>query len=233
MVERAIRFRNWRPSAVLFLLCLATASCAADSEATNTVRFDIDFGGGVTLTTLNYEITGPNAFRRVGSLTVGAQPTVTATFQNIPMGRGYNILVSGTASDDASTCTGSLMFNVNGSMNVTLTIPLTCSGLAAVTGTLNLCPVIDELSAIPSEVNVGGAIDLTAVVRDGDNGPSPLAATWTASGGTLSNRSTAGATFTCTQLGTFSVELSVSDGDATARCAASSSVTVVCTQGGV
>ncbi len=232
MVDRAIGFRNWRTSAVLFLLCLAAPACA-DSEVTNTVRFDIDFGGGVSLTSVNYEITGPNSFRRVGSLTVGAQPTVTATFQNLPTGRGYNILVNGTATDDASTCTGALMFNVTASMTVTLTIPLTCSGLAAITGVINLCPVIDGLSAIPSEANVGGAIDLTAAVRDGDNGPSPLAATWTARGGTLANASTAGATFTCTQPGSFSVGLSISDGDATPRCAATSTVTVVCTEGGI
>ena len=127
-----------------------------------------------------------------------------------------------------------MMFDVNGTMTVTLMIPLTCSGRVAITGVFNLCPVIDGLSAIPSEVTVGASISLTAEVHDGDNGPLPLGATWQVrGGGMLSNTSMSGATFTCTATRDVRRPAQVSDGDTTPRCADTGSVTVVCTQGGV
>jgi hypothetical protein len=114
-------------------------------------------------------------------------------------------------------------------MTATLQIPITCRGFVTVIGALNLCPVVDSLSAIPAEVAVGGSIQLAVEAHDGDNGPSPLAATWTTTGGALSNPSTSGATFTCTAPGSFMVGVRISDGDTTGRCPGPSEVILVCT----
>ncbi len=217
-----------RTGAVSFLFCLALASCSVDGPVTNTILFKLDFGGGVTLSSVDYVLTGPGDFRRVGTLPVGDEPTVTATFQNLPAGQGYNIRVRGTATDDSSGCQGELMFNVTSSMTATLNIPLTCHGLVAVTGSFNSCPVVDSLSAIPAEVRVGSSIDLAAEVHDSDNGPSPIAAVWVTSGGAISNLSTTGATFTCMEVGTFMVGLKVSDGTGN-KCQDASKVTLTCT----
>ena len=238
MVERRIRSRKDLTSAAVILCCLAgagAAGCSNDSDGrvASSVSFKLDFGGGVTLSSVDYVLTGPNNFRRIGSLPVGNDPIVTATFQNLSPGQGYNIQVKGTASDDASGCKGELTFNVTASMTAALNIPLTCHGLIAITAVINSCPVIDSLSAIPSEVQVGGTIDVTAEVHDPDNGPSPLSAIWaTTTGGALSNLSTTGATFGCSTPGTFTVGLKLSDGDPRNQCADTSKLTVFCTPAG-
>jgi hypothetical protein len=237
MSERDSRSRKARtgPGSVI-TCCLAAfvaglSGCASDGDApvNNTIHLELDFGSGVTLSSVIFQMSGPNGFHRVGSLTVGDQPSVTTTFTNLPVGMGYDIRVMGTASDDASGCRGEAMFDVSASMTAMLTIPLNCTGIAAVSTTVNVCPVIDELSALPAQVAVGGSITLIAAAHDADNGPSPLSATWTApDGGTLSNQSTTGATFTCTSVGTFTIGVSVSDGQTDSNCPDFTSVTVTC-----
>jgi hypothetical protein len=208
---------------------MSGCSNEAEPPVSNTIHLELDFGSGVTLTSLAFILTGPNSFRRIGTIPVGDQPSVTATFTNLPVGTGYDVKVTGSASDDMSGCRGEAMFDVTASMTATLTIPLMCQGIASVTATINVCPVIDELSALPAQVAVGGSITLIAAAHDADNGPSPLTATWTApNGGTLSNQSTTGATFTCTSVGTFTIGVSVSDGQTDANCPDSASVTVTC-----
>src|SRR5215471_16990871 len=118
MTERAIGFWKRRTTGVLnlcFLVAACTAlSCSNDrgDQVSNTISFRLDFGGGVTLSSVDFMMTGPNGFRRTGTLPVGNDPIVTATFQNLPAGNGYNIRVKGTATDDASVCQGELTFDV-------------------------------------------------------------------------------------------------------------------------
>jgi hypothetical protein len=237
MIDSAIRLRRSRRRAVLagsWLWAMAAAmgsGCGNDGPppANDVVRFELDFGNGVTLSSVDYIMTGPAGFRRIGTLAVGDQPSIAATFQNLPVGNGYDITVKGTASDDSNTCKGEVMFNVAASMTATIQIPLICTGQAAVAAVVNVCPVIDSLAAIPSEVYVGNAIVITSVVHDADNGPSPLSATWQTNGGALSNLSTTGATFTCTAPGSFTVGLRISDGDTMNRCPDTAMITLVCT----
>lgn len=209
----------------------AALGCAGDPQppdTIDTVRFKLDFGGGVMLTSVDYVLTGPASFRRIGTLGVGDQASITATFSNLPAGQGYDIAVKGTASDDSSFCKGEVTFSVAPMMDAVVTIPLMCSGLAAVTADVNICPTIDSLSVTPAEVQVGSSLDIVAEAHDPDNGPAPLSATWATTSGTLSNLSTTGATFTCTTAGTFTVSLRVSDGTPGTKCADTASVTVIC-----
>jgi hypothetical protein len=213
---------------------LAAAGCAGDrggSPSTNidTIKLKLDFGGGVMLNSVDYVLTGPASFRQTGTLSVAAQPTISATFQGLPAGTGYDIKVAGTASDNLNLCKGEAMFNVAASMNAVVQIALACSGRATLSADVNTCPTIDSLSVVPAEVYVGDSVQLTAAAHDPDNGPSPLSATWSAASGSLTNLSATGATFTCTAAGTFTVSLSMSDGTAAPRCADNASVTVTCT----
>jgi hypothetical protein len=224
---RALNFR----SKIAFVSLWAAASLAAGCdggapEPTNSVQFQLDFGDGVTLTSVNYTLSGPNGFTRVGMLSVADQPSITTTFNNLPAGNGYSLTVIGSASDDLESCTGQATFNVSSSMSATITVALTCSGRADVTANINICPVIDALEAIPSDVTVGNTIHVTTQTHDSDNGPSPLTAMWQVSSGTLSNTSLAGATFTCTVPGTFTVSAVISDGDCSSD---SASINIVCT----
>jgi len=236
MVERSFRSWKGRTNSVSVLWCLAAAiaggvgcSNTEDAPVTNTIRFELDLGGGVNITAVDYVMTGPNDFRRTGSVGVGNSSIVTATFQNLPKGQGYNIQVRGNASDGETSCRGEATFNVNGSMTATVQIPLTCQGLISITGTINLCPVIDSLSAIPAEVAVGSAIQLAVEFHDGNPSTTPPTAIWTTTGGTLTNKSTSGATFTCAAPGTFTVGVQISDGDTTGLCPGPLEVTLVCT----
>jgi hypothetical protein len=209
------------------------ASCGGERgvapSTIDTVQLKLDFGGGVTLTSVDYNLTGPASFHQAGTLTVADQPTIMGTFQNLPAGSGYDVKVVGTASDNSSLCKGEAMFSVAMSMNAVVQIALTCSGIASVSADVNVCPTIDSLSVVPAEVYVGGSVALSVVAHDPDNGPSPLAAAWSATSGTLTNLSTTGATFTCTMPGSFKVGLGVSDGTPNPKCADSASLTVVCT----
>jgi hypothetical protein len=209
------------------------AGCAGDRDSSSagvdTIQLKLDFGGGVTLNSVDYVLTGPASFRQTGTLNVADQPTITATFQSLPPGTGYDIKVQGAASDNLNACKGEAMFNVAASMNAVVQIALTCSGRATLAADVNTCPTIDSLSVVPAEVYVGGSVQLTSMAHDPDSGPSPLAATWAATSGSLTNLSTAGATFTCSAAGTFTVSLSVSDGTPNPKCADNAAVTVTCT----
>jgi hypothetical protein len=221
--------------ALIALATLVAVGCgqgpsSETPETLDTVHLRLDFGGGVTLTSVDYVLKGPGSFKRTGTLTVGDDPTVSGTFQNLPAA-AYDVVVQGTASDDASLCKGEVMFTVSAMMNVVVPIPLTCSGRAAVAADVNTCPLIDSLSAVPAEVFVGSAIHLVAETHDPDSGPSPITATWASSSGTLGGLSPTGATFTCTAPGTFMISLKISDGTPGNKCADTASLAVTCTGG--
>ena len=95
-------------------------------------------------------------------------------------------------------------------------------------GTINVGPAIDELTVTPSTVNVGSKITLIGVATDADQGPSPLTYYWSTTGGVIDNPVGPNATLTSTTPGTFTVKLTVSDGEITAT--ASSTVTFVASE---
>ena len=75
------------------------------------------------------------------------------------------------------------------------------TGSVAVNGVANVCPMIDGISASPSEVLVGGTIALTGAAHDADSGPRALSYQWQATCGTISNAASQNPTFTCTAAG--------------------------------
>jgi hypothetical protein len=226
------RARSW--AAALALLAMG-AGCGGERDAgafIDAVQVKLDLGGGVTLTSVEYVLTGPNNFRRTGNLTVADDPTITATFQNLPPGMGYKLVVQGTGDDDQSVCKGQAMFSVAPMMNAVVQVALMCTGRAAISADFNNCPTIESLSVAPNEITVGASVQLASIAQDPDNGPVGLTATWSASSGNLTSLSTAGATFTCTAPGTFPVTLTISDGTPQMKCADTASVTIVCAPGG-
>ena len=75
---------------------------------------------------------------------------------------------------------------------------------------------------------VGSSMALQVTAHDPDSGPAVLTYAWSAPGGTLTSGTTASATFTCTQPGTFNISVAASDGDAT--CGAAQAFAVTCTE---
>jgi phospholipase C len=225
--------------AILSSTAFIVGSCGAErstSTTNNAGLGSVDIAlvqGGVTLTSVSYAISGPNGFSKSGSIDVASSATLSAVIGGLPAGNGFTITLTATATDGTTTCGGSAQFNVTAGTVTKVSVTLDChqaprTGSIAVTGTVNICPNLDSLSASPAEVAVGSSLSLSAAADDPDNGPSPLAYSWTASGGTLTGANTASPSLECTSTGTVTVSVTVSDGDPLASCAAQGSVQVTC-----
>jgi hypothetical protein len=204
-------------------------------DTTGTVSVALQIAPGVNLNSATYTITGPNNFVKTGSVDLSTATTLSVTIGGIPAGNGYQITLSGTTADGGTSCLGSATFNVTARQTTSVMVALSCheaprNGSVLVSGVLNVCPVIDGISANPAEVQLGGTIALAAAAHDTDSGPSPLSFAWQASSGTLSSASAQNPTLTCTTPGTATVTLTVSDGDPLPTCADTLSAQVTCTR---
>ena len=209
-------------------------SSITSQGATGSMSFALVVGPGINLPSATYTITGPNAFSRMGTINLSSSTTLSALISGLPAGMGYLITISATATDGVTTCGGSAHFDIVARQTTAVTVPLDChqpptTGSASISGVLNVCPIVDGVSASPSEVQVGATIALAASAHDADNGPSPLAYAWQATGGTLSSASGATSTLTCTTPGSVTVSVTASDGDTTPGCADTETAQVTCT----
>jgi acid phosphatase len=207
---------------------------AADS--TGSIGVALVLAPGSTLNTVTYQISGPNSFMKSGSLDLTHSTTLSAVIAGLPAGMGYSITLMGTTVEGGTNCMGSATFMVTAHQTTSVSVNVDChetvhTGSILVTGALNLCPLIDGISANPAEVLVGGSIAVTGTAHDSDNAPSPLTYQWMASSGTLAGASTATPTLTCTVAGPVTLTLTVSDGDSTPGCPATATATVTCTPG--
>ena len=114
-------------------------------------------------------------------------------------------------------------------MTTVLSIKIQCreqprTGSVQINGTVNVCPVVDGISASPGEVMVGFSSGLSATAHDSDGRPAAITYSWVATSGMLAGATTPAPMLLCTAAGTSTVTLTVSDGD----CADTSSVTIVC-----
>jgi len=221
-------------SSALFAGCSDTEkdSPAASETSTGSVGLALKVSDEVTLSSVNYVVTGPNGFKKSGSFDVAKSSVLSGVVGGIPLANGYSIELSATATDGQTSCSGSADFNMTSTGTVSVDVTLQCKlptrkGSVLVNGKLNVCPQVESLDAAPAEVYVGGEISLVALGSDADQGPSPVSYTWSATSGTLSATTGTNVSLTCTAVGTSTVKLSVSDGD---TCPDTRSVTVTCTK---
>jgi len=213
-------------------LLLAAASCSQGQPSPNGGEYGqgLELGPGVTVSSANYTISGPNGFTSGGTVPIGDSADISVVVSNLPVGMGYELIVSGTASDGLTVCDGTATFDV-ATANSTVTVPvhLECavpSGDVALTGTVNICPVIDDLSAAPVNLLVGGVASLSVSAHDSDSGPAALSYRWMLNGIPIAGKTAPNLAFTCTKLGQVTIAALVSDGDP--KCIDSSSVKVSC-----
>jgi hypothetical protein len=202
-------------------------------DTTGTIGAELQIAGGVTINSINYTITGPNSFSKTGTVDLSQASALSFSIGGIPAGNGYAISLTAVSTDGLTACAGSATFNVNAKATTQVVVHLACheqsnAGGIGVGANTNICPVVDGISASPSEVLVGGSMGLTSTAHDPDNGPQPLTYQWTATSGTFSSATAANPTFTCTAPGTATITLTVSDGDTTAGCPGVLSTTVTC-----
>lgn len=220
---------------------LGLGACSQPPVAPGTVANDdsgtvvaaLQIAPGVSVNSASYSIAGPGGLTKTGTINVASSSTLTATIAGLPAGNGFTISITATSTDGGTSCAGSAPFNVTARMTTALSIHLTCheaprTGTISVTGTINVCPVVDGVSANPAQVVVGAAIALAVAAHDSDAGPAALGYQWSAGSGTFSGATTASPTFVCTTPGTVTITVSASDGDPTPGCAGAGSVQVRC-----
>jgi hypothetical protein len=229
-------------STVLAMAVAAATTLGACSQGTDNGA-PVDSNGSITLalqagnatiSSVSYSISGPASFSTSGTIDVSNSTTLATVIGPLPAGSGFSITLNATSTDGSESCTGSAGFMVTAHATTPVSVHLLChqgarSGSVLVNGTLNVCPVIDALSASTVEVLVGGSVGLTATAHDSDSGPSPLSYHWTSTGGVFTDAGAPTTRFSCTSPGSVTITLTASDGDPVASCADTSSVTVTCT----
>lgn len=229
------------PRAILLggLLSAAWMGCATDAmdgaqpENTGQVGIELQLAPGLALDSVTYTIVGPNGFTRMGTIDVSHSTKVSAVIGGIPFALGYQVTLRGTSSDGNAACVGAAPFDITGPDIRSVALHMTCelqptTGSILVNGTLNVCPKISGIDALPAEVIFGGTISLAGTASDLDHAPSPLAFSWTSTSGTITGATTASATWTCNKTGLTTISLAASDGDS--ECHTSRSVDVVCSE---
>jgi hypothetical protein len=191
---------------------------ATGSEDTGSVGLQLTLPGGENINVVDWAITGPN-----GATTVVQSSSVTVqglaarfVVGNIPAGTGYQVTLSGTSTDSTVTCTGSAQFSVMAHATTLVSVQMACGVVGTggrgtnVNGMTFNCAAWSSVTANPSETKVGNAIALAATASGPD--PSMLTYAWSSSTGSFSSPSSAASNFTCTQVGTAMVTLTVGDG---------------------
>jgi hypothetical protein len=220
--------------ACLPALLLALASCGEvpSSSAAGSLGEGVQVSPTGTVTLANYTISGPNGFASAGTVPVGDSLDVPVTVSHLPVGQGYELYVSATASDGVTVCMGNSPFDVtDATATITVTVALTCgvpTGDVNVQATLNVCPVVDDLTAAPLVVNLGGVSSMSVVAHDSDNGPAPLTYAWSANGLLIAHQTAPALSFACSSRGDVTVAAIVSDGDANPGCPGTASAKVTC-----
>lgn len=211
-----------------FIAC-SSEPLNSPADGVGSLGLNLEAAPGVTLNAVKYTITG-NGFSKSGTIDSSGSPTISGTIGGIPAGKGYTIALSANSLESGTIFSGSATFDVTAGSTSPVSVHLTGSGTTgngsvSVNGTLNVGPVVDELSATPVQLFVGSTVTLTGVAKDADNGPSPLTYYWSTTGGVIDNPIATSAKLTSATPGTFTVKLTVSDGEITNS--ASTTVTFV------
>jgi uncharacterized protein YjiK len=238
-------FKRFFSATFVFVLGTAatlTSGCSTDSTDSpepesksdlGSIGLSLQLASGATLNSVSYTITGPNSFSRTGTIDTSNSTVVSTVIGDLPAANGFSIALDGTATDGSTHCAGSAPFNVTAHTTTAVTVHLSCNepphtGSVLVNGMLNVCPVVDGISASPAEVSVGSSIALATMAHDSDSGPAALAYHWTTTGGTLSAADVQNPSLTCTASGSVTVSVTATDGN----CTGTSSATVTCTGSG-
>jgi hypothetical protein len=203
---------------------------AQDSRAQASLHEGLQVSPNAWVTSATYTLSGPNGFVSAGSVAVGDSADVSIELGGLPVGAAYEISVSATATDGLTMCNGNKTFDVtSGNTTVTEVVHLDCSvptGDVSVNGSINTCPVLDDLTASPLALSVGGVSTLTASAHDPDNGPQTLNYSWFVNDVHLPKQTAPSLNFACSSPGDLTIGVSVSDGDP--NCATTANVKVSC-----
>jgi hypothetical protein len=224
--------------ALAILSTSALVNCSGDTpkhgqgvnaEESGNIGLELQLPNGTHADTAHYSITGPNGFALQGDIDISNSPSVSALIGGIPPGSGYAVTVTVSSTDATTNCSGQATFAVASRATTNVDVLLRCrvrqsTGSIIINGTLNLCPTIDMIGALPLATKIGTSIALTSLASDDDHVPNPVSYHWTAPPGF--DATTPNTTFICATVGSHTITLSVTDGDP--GCESISTVTVTC-----
>jgi hypothetical protein len=118
------------------------------TQETGSIGLQLMLPSGQSIEVISWAITGPNgASTVVQSGTANSQSLgVSFLVGNIPVGSGYQIALSGTATDGSVTCTGAATFSVSARVSTPVTVQLAC---VAATGGAHVTRVTARATTAP------------------------------------------------------------------------------------
>jgi hypothetical protein len=185
-------------------------------QGSGSLKVDLQVGD-LSFDQITYTLTS-ESYQRTGVLDVAGRSALSTVIGGIPEGDGYTLALSAGSRDGGATCSGaSTPFAVGAQRTTVIALELVCqrprtNGSVLINASLDECPQIDAIQALPGLAVVGAAIALTATAHDSDAAPSPLKYRWMSAGGALSGADSKEATFTCTSPGAAELTLTVDDG---------------------
>ncbi|HVU03638.1 MAG TPA: DUF4215 domain-containing protein [Polyangiaceae bacterium] len=207
-------------------------------EAPNngTVGLAIDVGGGLTVNSVSYSVTG-NGQNVTGTIDT-SDPNSTPSVQiGLPQGNGYTVSLSATATNGVH-CAGSQTFNVTAGATSTIFVNLQCDaqnngdniGGTIVNGTFipgnaATCPDIAYYAVSPLTTSTGQPFTLAGAGTAGTT-----TTVWTADQGTVTAGTGGAGTYVCATAGDAHLTFTITDGKS---CTDAQTVTVHCVNPGV
>jgi hypothetical protein len=219
---------------ILATLLAATAPLLAchDNDEPNQqdagrIQLRVDVGDQ-EVDTIHYVLSRGGAVVREGDADMAGAATATFRLSGVPVGDGYELVLSATTTDGLTQCLGgSTPFNITANATTLVRVGVNCTddststlGSIDVEAEFNKCPVIDTLNVSPLSTPVGGVIAFSATASDPDG--ATVAFAWTGDGANLS--SAASFDYGCAVAGDHEVTLTITDGG----CEVVDVVTVTC-----
>ncbi|HMJ12087.1 MAG TPA: hypothetical protein VK524_11770 [Polyangiaceae bacterium] len=232
--------RSWFRGALIVSLfgvaCTASVEPSGDEAspearaADGKIGLAIEIAPGVQMESVSYVVSGNGIQPVTGSMALQTPGVaLSALIGGLPSGTGYSITLTGTSLDGKVQCSGSALFDVRVAETTPVNVSMTCSS-AAGTGDafvdvdihLARCPSVHALGGYPPELTVGERVLLEASARHADT--PVLSFSWQTSSGTLAAPASQATTFECTEAGTATISLTVSDG----RCEDTERLSIDC-----
>jgi hypothetical protein len=214
---------------------LAFAGCAADTSNTGGLTIELELSDGTQIEEVTYSIIGGEMAPMVGTINTSAPgSTASVEIYGIPGGGPYTIMMTATAADGETSCSGSANFDVSVGLVTEVAVMLNCKrgqelGGVRVNGKLNICTDLVKVVVSPLQTSIGNQIDVFAMAVDTEG--DPIEYRWTGTGGSFADASARETTYTCLQPGEQTITITVSD-DGFDYCTCDHTVDVVCVDGG-
>ena len=225
-------------AALLFFGACVSPPSGSDFSSESSVAFSIP-ASNLTLSSVTWTVSQGTTIVATGTIDTrmpNAAPSFSAL---VPVGTGYTVSLTGTASNGA-TCSGSSDFDVVAGSIAEVSLALTCvTETVAASGAVDVqavvsaesCPTLTGYGVSPTTQNVGGKIDVTGVAATDANGDT-LTYTWTQSGGPgalmIANAETTMPTVVCSAAGAVTLVLGVNDNHTPTGCIVTQSLTINC-----